>query len=45
MLGNTRHITGNLEVEVVSLLSRGEGGIMVHSQCEGYDPRLGRALR
>ena len=38
VLGNTMHITGNLEVEVVPFLSRGEGGTMVHSQREGYDP-------
>ena len=41
----TRHVTGILEVEVVPFLSRGEGGAMVHSQREGYDPRLGRAPR
>ena len=45
MLGNTMHVIGNLEVEVVPFLSRGEGGTMVHSQREGYDPRLGRASR
>ena len=35
VLGNTMHVIGNLEVEVVPFLSRGEGGTMVHSQCEG----------
>ena len=38
VLGNTMHVIGNLEVEVVLLFSRGEGGTMVHSQREGYDP-------
>jgi hypothetical protein len=34
VLGNPRYDTENLEVEVVPFLSHGEGGIMVHSQCE-----------
>ena len=45
VLGNPKHVTGNLELEVVPLFCRGEGGTMVHSQREGYDPRLGRAPR
>ena len=44
-LGNPKHVTGNLEVEVVPLFSRGEGGTMVHSQREKCVWWLGRAPR
>ena len=35
----------DLHLQVVPFLPRGEGKTMVHSQREGYDPRLGRASR
>jgi hypothetical protein len=37
VLGNPKHDTGNLEVEVVPLFSSGKGGTMVHSQHEEYE--------
>ena len=36
-LGNPRHDIGGLVVEVVSFLSHGEGGTMVHPYDRKYD--------
>ena len=36
-LGNSRHDTGNLAMEVVSFLSHGEGGTMVHPHDRKYE--------
>jgi hypothetical protein len=43
--GNPRHDIGSFAVEIVSFLSHGEGGEMVHPYDRKYERLLGRASR
>jgi hypothetical protein len=45
VLGNPRHDTGNCKVEIVSLLSHGEGEAMVRSYRRKFEWRLGKTTR